>query len=285
VLDLMRHTSGLTYGFLNRTEIDAEYRRLKIAETDMDGGLPAMVAALEGLPLEFAPGAAWNYSVSTDVLGYLVQLVSGIGFADFVRARILAPLGMADTDFFVPEAKRDRFAACYYSKDGRLALWDDGLKTLRYAVPPKLESGGGGLTGTAGDYLRFCRMLLGGGALDGVRLLSPKTVALMTANHLPKGGEIADLAPAPGAFNETGFGGVGFGLGVAVMQDLTRAALPGTPGEYHWGGLAGTFFFVDPREEMIVVFMTQVIDNQPRRTRLRRDLRTLVYSAMTQSFA
>ena len=163
VLDLMRHTSGFTYGFLQRTCIDAEYRRLRIAEPDMEGGLPAMMRALAALPLEFSPGEAFNYSVSTDVLGHVVEIVSGMNLREFFQQRLLSPLGMVDTDFLVPQDKRARFAACYWSKDDRLALWDDGLKTMRYAVPPQLESGGGGLTGTAADYLRFCRMLLNGG--------------------------------------------------------------------------------------------------------------------------
>jgi len=285
VLDLMRHTSGLTYGFLYRTGIDAEYRRLRIAEPDLEGGLPEMMRLLAGLPLEFSPGEAFNYSVSTDVLGHVVEIASGMSLRQFLHTRLLGPLGMTDTDFFVPEEKRKRLAACYWWKDDRLALWDDGPKTMRYAAPPALESGGGGLAGTAADYLRFARMLLNKGALDGVRYLSPKTVSLMTMNHLPGGAEIAELMPASGLFNETGYRGVGFGLGVAVMQNLSHAALPGTIGEYGWGGLAGTFFFVDPKEEMIVIFMTQLIDNQARRMRLRRDLRTLIYSAMEESAA
>jgi CubicO group peptidase (beta-lactamase class C family) len=285
VLDLMRHTSGFTYGFVQRTAIDAEYRRLRIAEPDLEGGLPEMVRRLAALPLEFSPGTAFNYSVSTDVLGRVVEIAGGTSLRDFFQARLLGPLGMADTDFFVPEDKRARLATCYWSKDERLALWDDGVKTMRYAALPPLLSGGGGLAGTAADYLRFARMLLNRGELDGSRYLSPKTVALMTMNHLPGNAEIAELMPASDMFNETGFRGVGFGLGVAVMQNLAHAALPGSIGEYAWGGLAGTFFFVDPREDLIAVAMTQVIDTQARRMRLRRDLRTLIYSAMTESFA
>jgi len=283
VLDLMRHTSGFTYGFLQRTGIDAEYRRLKIGETDMEGGLKGMVEALAGLPLEFEPGAAFNYSVSTDVLGHVVEIVSGMSLSAFFHQRLLEPLGMVDTGFFVPEDKRARFAACYLSREDRLTTWDDGVKTARYGAPPKLESGGGGLVGTAADYLRFARMLRNEGELDGVRYLSPKTIQLMTTNHLPGNAEIADLMPASDMFNETGFRGVGFGLGVAVMQNLAHAALPGSVGEFTWGGLAGTFFFVDPVEDMIAIAMTQVIDTQARRMRLRRDLRTLIYSAMTES--
>jgi CubicO group peptidase (beta-lactamase class C family) len=283
VVDLMRHTSGLTYGFLDRTNLDAAYTKLGVAEFYTEGGLPAMIAQLEKLPLEFSPGEAWNYSVSTDVLGYLVEKISGETFADFVRRRILAPLGMRDTDFYVPAEKRDRFASCYYAKAGRLLLYDDSQKST-YAAPPKLESGGGGLTGTAQDYLRFCRMLLSGGALDGVRLLSPKTVSLMTMNHLPGGREMTQMMPSTTAFNETGYAGVGFGLGVAVTVNLANAALPGTVGEYSWGGAAATYFFCDPQEDLAVIFMTQALAS-PDRIRLRRDLRTLVYGAMAESVA
>lgn len=284
VLDLLRHTAGFTYGFHNRTPIDAAYRAQRIAEMDTEGGLPAMMRALEKLPLEYSPGDAWIYSVATDVVGYLVELVSGRPYADFVRENILVPLGMCDTDFLVPENKRDRFAACYMFKDGGLELFDDP-RTSNFLAPPKLQSGGGGLVGTAADYLRFCRMLLGKGALDGIQLLSPKTVALMTANQLPGGREIADLSPASDAFNETGYRGIGFGLGVAVTLDPARVGIPGTAGEFTWGGMASTTFFIDPVEDMIFLFMTQVITDTARRVRLRRTLRTLVYGAMTESHA
>ena len=284
VLDLLRHTAGFTYGFHNRTPIDAAYRAQGIAEMDTEGGLPALIAQLEKLPLEYAPGNHWIYSVATDVVGYLVELVSGQAYADFVRQNILKPLGMRDTDFQVAADSHDRFTACYMFKDGRLDLFDDP-QTSNFLVPPKLQSGGGGLVGTAADYLRFCRMLLGKGSVDGVQLLSPKTVALMTANHLPGGKEIADLSPAADAFNETGYRGIGFGLGVAVTLDPARVGIPGSAGEFTWGGMASTTFFVDPAEDMIVLFMTQVITDTARRVRLRRTLRTLVYGAMTESHA
>jgi CubicO group peptidase (beta-lactamase class C family) len=284
VLDLLRHTAGFTYGFHNRTPIDAAYRAQKIAEMDTEGGLPAMIAQLEKLPLEYSPGDAWIYSVAIDVAGYLVELVSGQSYADYVRQQILNPLGMIDTDFLVPEDKRDRFAACYMFRDSRLELFDD-CRNSNFLAAPKLQSGGGGLVGTAADYLRFCRMLLAKGTLDGVQLLSPKTVALMTANHLPGGKEIADLSPAADAFNETGYRGIGFGLGVAVTLSPARVGIPGTAGEFSWGGMASTTFFVDPAEDTIFLFMTQVITDTGRRVRLRRTLRTLVYGAMTQSHA
>jgi CubicO group peptidase (beta-lactamase class C family) len=218
------------------------------------------------------------------VLGYLIQIVSGQSYADFVRQRILAPLKMADTDFQVAVSKRDRFTACYRLEDGKLELFDDPQGSPWFAAP-KLESGGGGLAGTAGDYLRFCRMLLGRGELEGVRLLSSKSAALMTMNHLPGGAEIADLSPAADAFNESGYRGIGFGLGVAVTLDPARVGIAGTAGEFAWGGMASTAFFVDPKEDMAVLFMTQVIADTAQRVRLRRDLRTLIYGAMTESYA
>jgi CubicO group peptidase (beta-lactamase class C family) len=284
VLDLLRHTAGLTYGFHNRTPIDAQYRALRISEMDTEGGLPAMIAQLESMALEYSPGDHWIYSVATDVVGYLVQLVSGQSYADFVRQRILAPLKMTDTDFVVPDAKRDRFAACYLLQPTGLELFD-AYPNEKYFAAPRLESGGGGLVSTAADYLRFCRMLLNKGELDGARLMSPKTVRLMTANHLPDGAEIADLSPSADAFNESGYRGIGFGLGVAVMLDPVRAGIPGTAGEFAWGGMASTAFFVDPQEDMAVVFMTQAIVDTGRRVKLRRDLRSLIYGAMTESYA
>jgi len=183
----------------------------------------------------------------------------------------------------VPENKRQRFSTCYFAKDGQIQIFDPVQRSIYYQ-PPQLESGGAGLVGTAGDYLRFCRMLLGGGALDGVRILSPKTVALMTSNHLPGGREMTAMMPMTETFNEAGYDGLGFGLGVSVTLDPVRARIPGSAGEFSWGGAAGTYFFVDPKEDLVVVFMMQVL-TFPQRIRMRRDLRTLVYSAMTESYA
>jgi CubicO group peptidase (beta-lactamase class C family) len=284
VIDLLRHTSGLTYGIMNRTIVDAAYRDRNIGDPNTPGGLKTMVEQLASLPLEFSPGEMWNYSLASDVVGYLVEEISGQGFRDFVRARILTPLEMHDTDFFVPPEKRGRLARCYEAKSGRLTLWDDG-RGGAFSEPPPLISGGAGLCGTAGDYMEFCRMLLAGGvAANGRRLISPKTLALMTMNHLPGNREMTDMMPATGLFSEAGYAGIGFGLGFAVNMNVARTALPGTVGEYFWGGAALTSFWVDPKEALAVVFMTQVL-GAPRRTRLRRDLRTLVYAAMTESFA
>jgi len=283
VVDLVTHTSGLTYGFMNRTMVDRAYRHGRIAEFGAEGGLDAMIERLAKLPLEFSPGTAWNYSVSIDVMGYLVQKLSGMSFGEFLRTRLFEPLGMTDTAFWCPPEKIDRFASCYQPKEGGgIKLQDDAGKST-YAAPPNLESGGGGLVSTAHDYMRFCQMLVHGGALDGVQILSPKTVALFSLNYLPDNQQIADMAP-PGMFSEAGYAGVGFSIGCGVTIDVAKTRLPGTEGEFMWGGAASTAFWVDPKEELAVVFMTQVIGSDARLT-LRRDLRTLVYSAMTESFA
>jgi CubicO group peptidase (beta-lactamase class C family) len=283
VVDLVTHTSGLTYGFLNRTSVDRAYRRARIAEPSAEGGLDAMIEHLATLPLEFSPGTQWNYSVAIDVMGYLVQKLSGTRFGEFLRTRLFEPLGMTDSGFWCPPEKIDRFASCYMPRPGGgLQTQDDAGKST-YAAPPSLESGGGGMVSTAHDYLRFCAMMLNGGTLDGVQILSPKTVALFSLNHLPDNKELADMAP-PGNFSESGYSGIGFSIGCGVNIDVAKTRLPGTLGEFFWGGAAATAFWIDPKEELAVVFMTQVIGSEVRLT-LRRDLRTLVYSAMNESFA
>jgi CubicO group peptidase (beta-lactamase class C family) len=283
VVDLVTHTAGLTYGFMNRTSVDRAYRHARIAEFSAEGGLDAMIDRLSRLPLEFSPGTAWNYSVSIDVMGYLVQKLSGMSFGEFLQTRLFAPLGMTDTAFWCPPEKIGRFASCYMPDgSGGLKLQDDGSRST-YAKPPSLESGGGGLVSTAHDYMQFCRMMLNGGTLDGVQILSPKTVALFSLNHLPGDQELADLT-MPGMFSEGGYSGIGFSIGCGVNINVAKTRLPGTLGEYFWGGAASTAFWIDPKEELAVVFMTQVIGSEARLT-LRRDLRTLVYAAMTESFA
>src|SRR5437868_15309077 len=193
IVDLLRHTSGLTYGFQQRSNVDAAYREAKIGEVVKAGTLETMIADLAKIPLEFSPGEAWNYSVATDVLGYLVGKISGMPFEQFLKARIFDPLGMTDTDFHVPASKAHRFAACYSADPGGgmtfhagqrregLTLQDDPTKSS-FLSPPSLISGGGGLCSTTADYLTFCRALLNGGELGGVRLIGPKTLALMTTN-------------------------------------------------------------------------------------------------------
>jgi CubicO group peptidase (beta-lactamase class C family) len=283
VVDLVTHTSGLTYGFMMRTSVDAAYRRLKINDFQTPGGLETMMEQLSTLPLEFSPGTAWNYSVSIDVMGYLVQKLSGQSFGEFLRTRLFEPLKMEDTGFFVPPGKMDRFTSCYQPDPGGGLKVQDDAQASTYDHPPTLESGGGGLVSTAHDYMRFCRMMLGGGELGGARILSPKTVEMFSLNFLPDDGEVMDMAP-PGSFSESSYAGIGFSIGCGVNIDVARTRLPGTEGEFFWGGAASTAFWIDPLEELAVVFMTQVMGSDARLT-LRRDLRTLVYSAMTESYA
>ena len=284
VIDLFTHTSGLTAGFMMRTPVDAEYRRVKLADRMLPGGLDTFVEKLSKIPLDFSPGTYWNYSVSIDVMGYLVQKLSGQTFGEFLRTRLFEPLGMHDTAFSVPAGKLDRFASCYMPKrGGGLTVQEDAGKSP-FAEPPKLESGGGGLISTAHDYMRFCRMMLGKGTLDGVQILSPKTVAMFSMNFLPNGKFMSEMLTGEGLFSESGYGGVGFSLACSVMLNPAVAKLPGTPGEFAWGGAATTAFWIDPKEELAVVFLTQVMGSDARLT-LRRDLRTLVYSAMTESYA
>jgi CubicO group peptidase (beta-lactamase class C family) len=279
IVDLLRHTSGLTYGFQNRSNVDAAYRENKIGEFEKAGTLQSMIDDLSKLPLEFSPGEAWNYSVSTDVIGYLVGKISGMPFEQFVKARIFDPLGMSDTDFFVPAAKAHRLAACY-SADGKggMTLSDDPAESS-FLSPPSFVSGGGGLCSTAADYLTFCRALLGGGELGGVRLIGPKTLALMTANHLPGGRDLTEMSRS--LFSEAGYAGVGFGLGFSVTMKPALTLIPGSAGEYAWGGAASTAFWIDPAEELIAIFMTQLLPSSS--YPVRRELRTMVYAGITDS--
>jgi CubicO group peptidase (beta-lactamase class C family) len=278
VVDLLRHTSGLTYGFQSRTNVDAVYRREQLGTFPSDLDLEGFVQALSKLPLEFSPGEAWNYSVSTDVVGYLVQKVSGLPFQDFLQQRIFGPLEMVDTGFQVRAGQEHRFAACYNATPtGGIKLQDDPT-TSAYLKPPTFYSGGGGLVSTAADYLAFCRMLLNGGELNGARLLAPKTIALMAANHLPDGKDLTQMSRS--LFSESNNAGTGFGLGFATVFDAPRTLMPGSNGEYYWGGAASTAFWIDPAEEVIAIFMTQVLPSSA--YPIRRELRTLVYSALVE---
>jgi CubicO group peptidase (beta-lactamase class C family) len=279
VVDLMRHTSGLTYGFQNRSNVDAAYRKLGIADMHGKDDLEGMIRELAKLPLEFSPGEAWNYSVSTDVVGYLVQKLTGQSLDQAFRERILEPLKMVDTGFHVRPEQADRFAACYNAAPaGKMKLQDDPKKSP-YLAPPKLFGGGGGLVGTAADYLRFATMLTNGGELEGARILAPKTVKLMASNHLPGGQDLTHLSRS--LFSESTNAGVGFGLGVAVVFDAPQTLIPCSNGEFYWGGAASTAFWCDPLEDVTAVFMTQLLPSST--YPVRRQLRTLVYSALMES--
>ena len=279
MIDLLRHTSGLTYGFQMRTNVDAAYRRGKVETFEQSEGLDGFVDALAKLPLEFSPGSAWNYSVSTDVLGYLIGEISGLPFEEFLRQRIFEPLGMVDTAFHVPDAKADRLTQCY-AKSASGTLEPSVGRSFR--APPPAPSGGGGLVSTAADYMRFCEALRSGGVAGStgdVRLLGPKTLALMRANHLPGGADLADLSVS--MFSEAAYHGIGFGLGFAVTTDVARTGIAGSTGEYWWGGMASTAFWIDPVEDLCVVFMTQLIPSSS--YPIRRELRTMVNAAVVDS--
>lgn len=275
--DLLTHTSGLTYGFMEATAVDALYRDNKLADFGHpDGDLMATVERLAKLPLIAQPGREWNYSVATDVLGALVQAISGQSFGSFLQERILGPLGMVDTGFQLPEDKRGRLAANYVPHpQGGVMLFDDPA-TSRFAGPRRMESGGGGLVSTTGDYLKFCMMLRNKGVAGGVRLLGRKTVELMTTNHLR--GDMGDMGQA--RFSESSYLGIGFGLGFSVMLDPAKAQILGTPGEYAWGGAASTAFWVDPGEDMIVIMMTQLMPSST--YPIRKELRVLSYQAVVE---
>lgn len=280
MVDLLRHTAGLTYGFQNRSNIDAAHRELKLENWHGNHDLDSFVAALGQLPLEFSPGTSWNYSVATDVLGAVVQRVSGMKLEEFFRTRIFEPLGMHDTFFTVPADKIDRLTDCYTLPDpvrapDKKVLFDRGAESM-WAVPFKLVSGGGGLVSTALDYHRFCTMLLNGGELEGARILGRKTIELMTANHLPGGADLTAMSRS--LFSEAQNAGTGFGLGFAVTIDVARSMMPGSVGEYYWGGMFNTAFFIDPVERISMVFMTQLSPSMiyP----IRRELKTMIYAAL-----
>ena len=275
VHDLMIHTSGLTYGFQHEHAVDALYRKRRIEFNANVGPLADLAESAAAQPLVFQPGTRWNYSVSTDVLGRLVEIWSGVPLDAFFADRIFGPLGMRDTGFQVPEGQGHRLASNYVRRtdgDG-LALADPGGDS-RFLEPAATLSGGGGLVSTAADYLRFMRMLRGRGVLEGARLLGRKSVDLMTMNHLP--GDLVDMGRP--RFAEMPFAGVGFGLGVSVLLDPAKARILGSPGEYAWGGMASTTFWIDPAEDLMVLLLTQLMPSSA--YPIRRELRVLTYQAL-----
>jgi CubicO group peptidase (beta-lactamase class C family) len=270
VRDLMMHMSGIGYGRGN-ADLDLASAR---------GGyrtLQEMAEDLPTAPLRFQPGRAWLYSFSIDVCGYLVELLSGRRFDEYLRTEIFEPLGMADTGFSVPDGDLDRFAAGYgRNRRKELVLVDDPA-TSAYRRTPTFLSGGGGLVSTGPDYLRFARMLAGGGELDGQRVLGRRTVELMGTNHLPGGGQLRDFA-LPNAYGEVGFDGMGFGLTVAVGLGPAATQSIGPAGDFLWGGAASTAFWIDPTEELAVVFMTQLLPSGT--FNFRGQLRSIIYPAL-----
>jgi CubicO group peptidase (beta-lactamase class C family) len=276
IKDLMTHMSGLTYGFMNRSNVDHAYRKMGVGGVEPGTTLKDMIDTLARIPLEFSPGTRWNYSVSTDVLGYLVEVISGQSFDEYLRTRLFEPLGMHDTGFRVPDSAVDRFAANYQRSMSKALELEDDPEDSRYTTHRSFYSGGGGLASTAHDYLRFCRMLINGGELDGVRILGRKTIELMTANHLPNDDDLTQWAT--GAFSETANDGFGFGLGFSINLGPRRTAAIGSAGEYAWGGAASTIFWVDPAEELVVIFMTQLMPSAT--FNFRGQLKSLIYPAI-----
>jgi CubicO group peptidase (beta-lactamase class C family) len=277
VWHLLTHTAGLTYGFHYTHPVDALYRGAGFEWGNPPGAdLAACCDLWASLPLVFEPGTEWNYSVATDVLGRLVEVVSGQTLEEFFRTRILGPLGMDETGFWVPDERADRLAAAYIANPaGRSApaVAIDGSAARR---PPAALSGGGGLVGPAADYLRFAEMLRRGGELDGVRLLSPRTVAYMTRNHLPGGADLEEFGRP--LFAETTFDGIGFGLGFSVVTDPSAGKVITSAGEYGWGGAFSTAFWVAPEEDLTVLFFTQLLPSSTHP--IRTELRQLVYQSV-----
>ncbi len=275
MIDLLRHTSGLTYGFQERTPIDAAYRARKL-EAFAGPDLEEFIRILADIPLQFDPGSAWNYSISTDILGAILQRVDNKPLDEVIADRVTRPLGMVDTHFQIPEGKLDRVPDCYvFHPEQKMKLYDPGATTAWGRAPSQL-SGGGGMASTLSDYHRFCRMLLEGGTLEGARIIGRKTLDLMVANHLPGGGDLTQHSKA--LFSEAENAGAGFGLGFATTIDNAATAVPGSNGDFYWGGMFSTAFFVDPAEDIIMIFMTQLMPSST--YPIRREIKTMLYAAV-----
>ena len=260
IRDLLSHTAGLGYGWNDDPAFVELYEEADLF--NRKGTIKDMVEKLTKLPLLHQPGTKWHYSVSVDVLGYFVEVISGIPFDQFLEGRIFKPLGMKDTAFYVPEESWDRFPTSYEPDENGGIKVNDAVSPSRYLRPPSLFSGGGGLVSTAEDYMRFSQMLLNGGELDGTRLLGRKTVELMTINHVPE-----EIRP-----------GIGFGLGFLVVLDVAKTEELGSVGKFGWAGYAYTRFFIDPKEELIGVFMTQLAKNDEYTT--HEEFRVSVYQSI-----
>jgi CubicO group peptidase (beta-lactamase class C family) len=291
VKHLMTHTSGLTYGFMRTNAVDARYRELIEANESMT--LEEWTEKVATIPLICEPGSQWNYSISTDVLGRLVEVWSGMSLEAFFSTRIFSPLGMSDSGFHVRDENHHRFTALYgpasgggmenvgnpvgtnIDRKGGIKLQETSVKS-RYLTPATYFSGGGGLTSTMHDYAQFCQMFLNGGELNGQRLLGRKTVEYMRQNHLPDNRDMAAMGQP--VWSETTYDGIGFGLGGAVVLDPVTAQTITSKGEYHWGGAASTFFWIDPEEDLYVVFLTQLIPSST--YPIRRELRARIYQSL-----
>jgi len=268
IRDLLTHMSGLTYDFMYKSNVDAAYRKTKVQQAET---LEEFVEILSTLPLEFSPGNKWNYSVSTDVLGYLVEVISGMKLEEYFNTNIFEPLNMEDTSFSCPQEKVDRLASLYeHVPNGEPRLLEIPF------LNTKMASGGGGLFSTMADYHNFCSMLLNQGEFNGKRLIGRKTLELMTVNHLPNNQDLTEMSES--AFSETPYAGVGFGLGFSVMLDPAKSQTTSDIGEYGWGGAASTVFMINPKEDMFIIFLTQLLPSST--YQVRRELRSLVYCSV-----
>ena len=271
---LLTHTSGFTYGF-NDGVLGKAYEANRVGFGPRSGGLVAMIERLATMPLGFQPGSRWNYGVSTDVVGRLIEVISGEPLDEYLNTHVLEPLGMRQTAFGVAEDRLSRFANLYMPDDaGGMTLAETAEKSAFRAEAVTTISGGGGLCSTIHDYARFTEMLRRGGELDGERLLGSRTLEFMAGNHLP--GDLASMGQA--VFAETSFAGIGFGLGFSVMLEPEIAQTPGSPGDFGWGGRASTLFIIDPVEDMVAIFFTQLAPSST--YPLRKELRALVHQAL-----
>lgn len=297
IADLLKHTSGLSYAFMASSVVDDLYTRDKIFFTDNPSSTAQeQIKKLANVPLKFSPGTAWNYSLSTDVLGYIVEVISGKPLDEFFKKEIFEPLGMMDTDFYVPEEKLDRLASLYFSKDANIMVNIPNLEELmkdkhillaedpskkQRAIKPPIFSGGGGLLSTLTDYYKFLNMLMNKGRVGNEVILSSKSIELMTINHLPA--ELRLFKPTQHITNSVVYDsitrpGFGFGLGFSMMTDLARSNALGSVGEYFWGGAASTVFLNDPKEDLIMVLMTQLMPSST--YPLRDQIRVALYQSL-----
>jgi CubicO group peptidase (beta-lactamase class C family) len=274
---LFTHTAGLTYGFMYQHPVDELYRKAGMEwgfPRDLD--LAGLCSLLARQPLLFQPGAEWNYSVSLDVLGRVVEVLSGQRLGDFMRERIFEPLGMSDTAFWCTSDRAERMSALYAAAPATLAATRADAADRGVYHEPKLDGGGGGLVSTTGDYVRFAEMLRNRGELDGRRILAPRTVEYMASNHLPGNADLTAFGRP--LFAETSYDGVGFGLGMSVTLDPVAAKVPGSVGDFGWGGAASTWFMVDPVEDLTLTFMTQLMPSSTHP--LRSQLKQMVHQAL-----
>jgi len=278
IRDLLTHCSGLTYGFLRQGPLDARYREHKLGDfVTPTYSLREGMELLAKQPLLFDPGTKWNYSMSTDVLGAVIEVLTGLTLAQAFAERVFEPLAMFDTGFSVPSSAVDRFTSLYAPIPPQRMVRIDDATTSNYLSPSVFLSGGGGLVSTIGDYQKFASMLLAGGVGDGNRLIGRRTLEYMASNHLPNGQLLNELGQS--LFSEVAMDGMGFGLGFSVIEDPAANGSLCSVGEFAWGGAASTAFWIDPVEDLTAIFMTQLLPSST--YPLRRELRAAVYQALT----